>query len=551
MKRRYISCCLLMSVMLFVACNKLDTRLDVQDTDETLATGYTALFGFGYAPYGYLANGFYSLSGNLFAGATDEAENTDPASGAQVFNLGAVSPYANPDNPYSNDYAGIRAANYFLENSMDYKERLMRNRDIISDYGRQYDLDVQDIAWMRAESRVLRAYFYFDLVKRYGGVPLITKVLKYGENTDLPRNSFDEIIDFIVQEVDGAKDSLQTNWKNYDAGRDGRFTKGAALALKSRASLYAASPLNNQSNDVGKWQKAAAAAQEVIALGQYSFHPDYGSLFLEDNATLSSESILAIRLGAENGIEKLNYPIGTPGGASGITPSQNLVDAYEYIGASDPANPYANKDPRFAATVVYNNSTWNGRTMEIFDGGQDDPANLNTSRTGYYLKKFLNPALNLTQGETKLRSWIVFRYAEIILNYAEAMNEAYGPDNDNGYGLTARQAVNQLRARAGVGMPAVVASGQAEMREKIRHERQVELAFEDHRYWDLLRWKTAETVLNQPLRGMRISGTGNALTYQVFEVEKRIFQAPRMYHYPIPAEEINKSKNILTQNEGW
>ncbi|MGC4235508.1 MAG: RagB/SusD family nutrient uptake outer membrane protein [Niabella sp.] len=551
MKKRYIHCCLLLSVMFGVACNKLDTRLDVQHTDETLATGYTALFGFGYAPYGYLTNGFHYLSGNLFAGATDEAENTDPASGAQMFNLGAVSPYANPDNPYSNDYAGIRAANYFLENSMDYRERLMHNRDIISDYGRQYNLDVQDIAWMRAESRVLRAYFYFDLIKRYGGVPLITKVLQYGENTDLPRNSFDEIIDFIVQEVDGAKDSLQTDWKSYDGGRDGRFTKGAALALKSRALLYAASPLNNPSNDVGKWQKAAAAAQEVIVMGQYSFHPDYSSLFLEDNATLSSESIFAIRLGASNNMERLNYPIGTPGGASGIAPSQNLVDAYEYKSTPDPANPYANRDPRFAATVVYNNSAWNGRTMEIFAGGQDDPANLNTSRTGYYLKKFLNPALNLTQGEAKLRSWIVFRYAEIILNYAEAMNEAYGPDNDNGYGLTARQAINQLRARTSVGMPAVVASGQAEMREKIRHERQIELAFEDHRYWDLLRWKTAETVLNQPLKGMRVSRAGSSFSYQVFEVEKRIFQAPRMYRYPIPAEEINKSKNILTQNEGW
>lgn len=541
-------------LILGVSCSKLDTRIDVRDTDETITTGYTSLFGFGYAPYTYLQNGFGALTGNLFAAATDEAESTNPLSGARLFNDGAITPFDNPDNPYQNNYQGIRAANYFLENSDDYITRLARNRDTISDNARQYRLDVQDIAWLRAESRVLRAYFYFDLAKRYGGVPLITKTLKVGENTHLPRNSYEEIITFIEEEINAVKNDLNSNWKSgttADVSRDGRFTKGAALALKARALLYAASPLNNPDNDLSKWRKAAEAAREVIALNQYSFHADYGGLFLEAASVTSNETIFAIRLGASSSLERLNYPIGTPGGASGVTPSQNLVDAYEYLGTPNPANPYANRDPRLAASIVYNNSEWNGRTMEIWGGGTDDPAKLNTSRTGYYLKKFLNPNLNLTQSETKLRNWIVFRYAEVLLSYAEAMNEAYGPDNDNGYGLSARQALNQLRIRAGVGMPAVVAAGQAEMRERIKHERRIELAFEDHRYWDLLRWKNAETVLNQPLLGMRITRNGAMFNYQVFEVEKRTFQSPRMYHYPIPASEINKSNGVLAQNEGW
>ncbi len=550
--KRYIKLCLLSVILFGVSCDHLDTRLDTQATDETIETGYSALFGFGYAPYSFLHSGFYTLSGNLFAAATDEGENTDPSSDAQMFNLGAISPYVNPDNPYSNNYSGIRAANYFLENSEDYVERLKHNRDTISENEKwQYQLDVQDIGWLRAESRVLRAYFYFDLIKRYGGVPLVTKVLQYGENTHLPRNSYDDIIDFIVREVDAVKDDLQVDWKEFDAGRDGRFTQGAALALKSRALLYAASPLNNPGNDLDRWRKAAKAAHDVISLGLYSYHPDYGELFLGDNSTWSSESIFAIRLGGNNDIEKMNYPIGTPGGASGVTPSHNLVQAYEYLGTPDPENPYANRDPRLSATIVYNNSTWNARTIEIWPGGNDDPANLNTSRTGYYLKKFLNPALNLTQNETELHSWIVFRYAEIVLNYAEAMNEAYGPDNDNGYGLSARQAINQLRGRTGVGMPDVIAANQMEMRERIKHERRIELAFEDHRYWDLLRWKDAETVLNQPLKGIRITHTGSTFSYQMVDVENRTFHAPRMYRHPIPIFEINKSEGVLTQNEGW
>lgn len=165
-------------------------------------------------------------------------------------------------------------------------------------------------------------------------------------------------------------------------------------------------------------------------------------------------------------------------------------------------NAYAGLDPRFYATVLRNGDTWNGRTLEIYAGGADDPARQNASPTGYYLRKFLNENLNLTNDDKRLRSWIVFRYAEILLNFAEAMNEAYGPDDAHGYGMSARDAVDAVRARSGVGMPPVdVDPGDAAaMRTAIKHERRIELAFEDHRYWDLRRWDDAGRCSTGPAR---------------------------------------------------
>lgn len=536
------------------ACQKnvLDTKIDTKLTSEELATDYTSLWGFGYAPYTYLKNGFSTIDNNLFAAVTDDAEQTAPTSGTQLFNEGSWNAYNNPDDVYSNNYKGIRAANYFLENSVNYKSLLALNRDTASDRQRQYNLDIKDISWLRSENRVLRAYFYFELAKRYGGVPLVTKTLLPSDNTDLPKNTFDDIINFIVSEIDAVKDSLQIDWSAFDVARSGRITTGAALSLKSRALLYAASPLHNPSSDITKWELAAKAAHDVIALNKYSLDNNYRNLFIGSNTVTRPETIWAIRLGATNDLEKKNYPIGTPGGNSGITPSQNLASAYEYKDTPDPDDPYANKDPRFAFSIVTNNSTWNERPIEIWAGGSDGWNKTNTSKTGYYLKKFLNDNLNLIQNETKLRSWIVFRYAEILLNYGEAMNEAYGTDNDNGWGLSARQAVNAVRSRPDIGMPPVTAASQAEMRDKIKHERRIELVFEGHRYWDLLRWKDAESVLNQPLKGVKVTNAGNGLfNYAEFTVENRVFIAPKMYYYPIPQTEISKSKGVLQQNPGW
>ncbi|GAA3912333.1 RagB/SusD family nutrient uptake outer membrane protein [Chitinophaga oryziterrae] len=533
-------------VALASSCSKdfLDTRIDTSQTDETIASNYATLFSFGNAPYVYMRDGLTALDGNLFAAATDEAEQTAPASLSLFFNQGSWNATTNPDNYYSSYYAGIRAANYFLERSVAYKTILGTSRDTISASEKiNYHNDVQNIAWFRGEAHMLRAWYYFELSKRYGGVPLVTKVLSTSDNTNLPATPYDSIISFIVSEVDTYKDSVQLNWKTSSfSNYDGRFTKGAALAIKARALLYAASPLHNPGGDVTKWQKAAEAVHDVIALGLYSLDANYRTYFLLNNPVTSNETIYAIREPASNLFETSNYPIATSGGKSGVTPSQNLVADYEYTGTPDPANPYANRDPRLGYSVVTNGSTWNGRTINIAAGGTDDMANTNSSRTGYYLKKFVNDGLNLIQGQTVVHTWIVFRYGEILLEYAEAMNEAYGPDNDNGYGLTARAAINMVRSRTGVNMPAVTTT--TDFIAAVKHERRIELAFEDHRYWDLIRWKDAAVALNAPLQGVHSD-------YTVFNVENRVFDANKMYYYPFPQSEISKSGGVLKQNPNW
>lgn len=547
-----IKCILVVAfACLFIGCDPLDTKEDTMLTPENLESDYNKLQSLGYAAYTSITSGFYVIDSNIGAAMSDEAANTKNTSSVKLFNEGTWNQYNNPDNVYSKCYEGIRAANFFLDYSINYKEQLAHNRDTLSDNGLAYRRSVKNIEWMRAEAHVLRAYYYFELIKRYGGVPLVKEVIDPKDNTILPRTDFDVIADYAVSEIDMVADELQADWNVADKARDGRFTKGAAMALKSRILLYAASPLNNPSDNVEKWKAAAQAAYDVINLNQYSLDANYRTMFLEANSVNSKEMIMVYRHGAVDYFEKANYPVGTPGGNSGVTPSQNLVDAYEYKGVPNPDNPYDNRDPRLGYSIVTNNSSWNGRTMEIFAGGKDDPQNANASRTGYYLKKFLIDNLNLIQEEKRIHNWVMFRYGEILLNYAEAMNEAYGPDNDNGYGISARQAINMIRNRTGVEMSSVIANDKDDMRDKIKHERRIELAFEGHRFWDLLRWKDAGIYMNAPLRGITINRSGNSFTYRDFIVEKRIFDESKMYRYPIPYAEVVKSDGILIQNPNW
>ncbi|MGI6520585.1 MAG: RagB/SusD family nutrient uptake outer membrane protein [Fermentimonas sp.] len=536
-----------------VNCTLLDTKLDLLLTQEDIDSNYKTLSGLGHSAYLQLENGFETLDNNIRAAMSDEAAQTYLNSSVQEFCRGSWNAYYNPDNVYEHHYNGIRKINYFLNYSNDFRNQLAHNRDTLTDSGYQYRLDVADIGWLRAESRVLLAYNYFELMKRYGGVPIITKVVfpTDGKVAPTPRSSIDEVVNFSINQIDYALDSLQIDWKSFDQQRDGRFTKGAAMALKARILLYAASPLYNEDNNIEKWKKAAQAAHEVIQLKQYSLSDNYESLFVGEKSVLDKEIIMSLRLGPTNYFERQNYPVGTPGGNSGVTPSHNLVSAYEYKGHPDSNNPYVNRDPRLNFSIVTNNSSWNGRTIEIWPGGKDDYRFPNTSRTGYYLKKFLNENLYLQEDERAVRSWVIFRFGEVLLNYAEAMNEAYGPTNNNGYSYTALEAINMIRNRKGVEMPNVTASNKEEMRKIIKHERRIELAFEGHRYWDLRRWKDAEVVLNQPLMGVRVQKDNLTFIYTEFVVENRRFDSPKMYFYPIPQSEVNKTENIVKQNPGW
>ena len=538
--------------------NFLDTKVDTQLTPEVINTNYASLILMANAPYTFVRNEFTILDNNLFAPVSDEAVQTSAGAVVRYFNNGSWSAFSNPDSYYGIYYAGIRAANYFIEQSGNYRALLALNRDTISASGKtSYTNDTLNMGWYVAEAHILRAYFYFELTKRYGGVPLLTKTLTTSDDTNIPRASYDDIINFIVTEIDTYKGSMQPNWKTSSfTSNDGRLNRGAALALKARALLYAASPLHNATNDVTKWQQAAAALNDVIVFAQgagaYVLDGDYRNYFLKNNTAISNETIWAIRYSADNVLEKSNYPIGTAGGLSGITPTDNLVSDYEYTAAPDPLNPYANRDPRLAMTIVTNNSTWNSRTIDESAGASDDMKKANTSRTGYYLKKFLNDGLNLVQGGTQVHQWPVFRYGEVLLEYAEAMNEAYGPDVNISYAYTARQALNRVRSRTGVAMPAVTVTDVADFRSALKHERRIELAFENHRYWDLLRWKDAGTVLTQPVKGVSVSKDGSGqFVYTPFSVENRVFDASKMYYYPFPLTEVTKSNGVLVQNPGW
>lgn len=562
MKIKHLAPVAFMAVVAFTtSCKKdfLDTNIDIYHTPETVAQNYGTLFDFGYAMYAFMPYGFTELDGNLFAPASDEAYQTiTTATTVRFYNEGVLSPLniGNTGNAYKNLYEGIRRANFFLDYSVDFAKFLTLNRDT-TDNGKmlQLERDSLDVAWLRAEAHIVRAFYYSELLKRYGGVPLITTTMDKSEERNVPRAGYDEVVNYIVNEIDTYKDSLAVNWKNSQfKANDGRFSKMSALALKSRVLLYAASPRDNATNDVEKWKKAAEAAKDLINKPEFNLNlfGDYTNLFREANPIQSTnpEVILAVRRPPSNGFAVNNYPIATPGGKSGVVPSHNLVKSYEYTGTPNPANPYANRDPRLGATVVTNMNNWNGRDIKMGPGESDDMTRQNASKTGYYLRKFLTYNLNLQQGATIQFNWIIYRYAETLLNYAEAMNEAYGPDAvPSGYPMSARAALKRVRDRASTSLPAVTVTSVEEFRERVKHERRVELAFENHRYWDLLRWKDAEVVLNQPLLGVQVSKSGtNTYTYTEVEVDERKFNAPAMYYFPFSRTEIANSNGNLVQN---
>ena len=535
------------------ACSDfLDTSIDRNSTGETITTNYSSIWGFGRAFYTPLGYGFGMIDSNIFATASDEAQQTSAQSNVIYFNKGMLNENVNPlFTYYRNYYEGIRAANFFLDYVGNGKGEalLAQNRNLVTDKV-NYERDLQSLAWFKAEAHVARAYYYAELAKMYGGVPIVESHIDDG--TMIKRASYDEVIDYIVNEIDTYKDSLAIDWKEF-TDREGRFTLGVALAIKSRVLLYAASPLHNPENDLTKWEAAAAAANELITHPDlsYALADGYGNYFIGANPLTSPESIYLVRRSQSNSMEKNNYPIATQGGKSGATPTHNLVAAYEYIGTPDPANPYANRDPRLAASVVTNGSTWNGRVIDQAPGGSDDMANANASKTGYYLKKFLTDNLNLTQGQVAQHNWVAYRYGEILLNYAEAMNEAYGPDAlPAGYTMTARQALQMVRDRASSKLPKVVASDKDSFRDAVKHERRIELAFEDHRYWDLLRWKDAMTVLNNPVLGVAVERNGEGWSYKVQEVATRTFYE-KNYYLPFLRSEIENSNNTLEQNPNY
>ena len=491
----------------------------------------------------------------LLASATDDAEFAIESAEIQQFNNGSWNALNNPDDVWNRYYSGISKCCTLLENTNHVNLDISR---LDPDKQVEYANSLKDIRMWRAEARFLRAYFHFELLKRYGPIPIVTSTLSINGNYEnTPRPTMKEVVDFIAKECDIAADTLElTPWRNVNDAF-GRATKGAALALKSRLLLYAASPLyvdfgdtneTNKPTDVALWKSAADAAKAVIDLNQYELASSYADLFKNDFQ--NKEYIFVRRYAANSDFEKSNFPVSF-GGKGGTNPSQNLVDDYEMLDGTpfdwnDPAKaaqPFENRDARLGATILMNMMPFKGKKVATYPEGADASPNPNATKTGYYLRKFLNEDVNIQTGGSSSGHVVpLFRLAEIYLNYAEALNECDPTNPDIALYL------NKVRNRAS--LPNVSALSQEQMRAVIQHERRVELAFEEHRSWDVRRWKIASSTLGAPLMGVQIERKPlGGYTYMPVKVEQRVFQ-PKMYWYPIPQSEVLKLKQ-WKQNNGW
>lgn len=511
-----------------------------------------------YLTYAYtlLPDGLNRFSREaMLASATDDAEFAIESAEIQQFNNGSWNALNNPDDVWNRYYSGISKCCTLLENTDHVNLDISR---LDPDKQVEYANSLKDIRMWRAEARFLRAYFHFELLKRYGPIPIVTSTLSINGNYEnTPRPTMKEVVDFIAKECDIAADTLElTPWRNVNDAF-GRATKGAALALKSRLLLYAASPLyvdfgdTNEANkptDVALWKLAANAAKAVIDLNQYELASSYGDLFKNDFQ--NKEYIFVRRYAANSDFEKSNFPVSF-GGKGGTNPSQNLVDDYEMLDGTpfdwnDPAKaaqPFENRDARLGATILMNMAPFKGKKVATYPEGGDASPNPNATKTGYYLRKFLNEDVNIQTGGSSSGHVVpLFRLAEIYLNYAEALNECDPTNPDIVLYL------NKVRNRAS--LPNVSALSQEQMRAVIQHERRVELAFEEHRSWDVRRWKIASSTLGTPLMGVQIERKPlGGYTYMPVKVEQRVFQ-PKMYWYPIPQSEVLKLKQ-WKQNNGW
>ena len=497
-------------------------------------------------------------STNFLAGATDEAQ--------YALEIGAVNNYynggwstANPlSDTWDKSYTALAEIHTILEkiDKIDLTEWK---------YNDNYNIWQQQLDNFPYELRFLRAYFYFELFKTYGDVPLVTTTLTNGQANNMQRTPADKVVKFIVDELDEIATYLPISYADEPYAEIGRATRAAAYALKARTLLYAASPLHNPTGDKAKWAAAAEASKYVIdnaktwGLSLSSYSELWG-----DNAFFNKELIFGLGRDMDNAFEMANYPVGVENGKSGSCPTQSLVDQYEFqdngqtFGERYPGstvdlttNPYDGLDPRFALTVVKNGDEWpsNGtqkKVIETFVGGFNAAPKYGATPTGYYLRKFVDGScVTTTDNQVKRHhTWIVMRLAEFYLDFAEAAYYATGSANDATYGMTANEAVNVLRHRSDINMPDFTEDGDAWV---LRYERErlVELAFENHRFWDVRRWMKGEQYFKN-ITVATITDNGNTLTRSV----KARNWDEKYNLFPIPQSEILKNGN-LTQNTGW
>lgn len=540
----------------FIGCDYLDYDESNGRTKGGAFSYMGNVKGLATNVYSYLPSDLGSINGAMMESATDNSVYTWENNAIIKLNDGTWSAKNTIDDAW-NLWAGIRSANIFLDNfDLEVFKRFEYNED--------YERDIKIIEKLPYEVRFLRAFYFFELAKRYGNIPLLTRTYTEDEINSLSPVPFDDVINFVAEECRLIAPELPIEHATLTA-ETGRATRGAALALRSRALLYAASKLHNPEHNLTKWEEAAKAAHDVIALNVYELpNVESDPLYAGDNNVLKSKQLIFERRARDktNSFEAQNEPMGYVGAKGGNTPTQNLVDAYEmsngesfdWNNSTHVANIYYDsdgnptRDPRLYLNVLTNGSEWLGQTVETFEEGKHKIQSGSTP-TGYYLRKYMNPSVSLDPNKpNKLyHHYILFRYAEMLLNYAEAMYEWRGADiKPEGYSLTAREAFNLVRSSAN--MKGVQAEGE-EFKEKLRNERRIELAFEGHRFFDLRRWQIAGGEKVHNIYGVEINKTGESFTYKKILVETRKWDN-RMYLYPFPQDEIYMCPN-LKQNPGW
>ena len=489
----------------------------------------------------------------------DEAINSDDAVHGIKWAASNVSKgiYDPQDMSWDGTYSVIRQANLILSKI-----------DEIPDYNQVEKNKVLGQAYF------FRAFHYFDLIRTFGDVPYVDKPLTLADQEGITRTPRAEVYSKVMADLDKAIEYLPTTWP---ASEYGRITKGAALAMKARAALY-----------YGNWQDAANYAKDVIDLGIYELYDKdntgkYKELFWE-KADGCDEFILVRQF---NQTDDTWYLIGWEAfptmGWGGINPTQSLVDAFEDIEGApiaksalyDETNPFANRDPRLEVNVLHDGETMYGKTIKVAPLKSCYPTGISqhgdATATGYYQQKWLDPDVDPSDYGTPGEGWnmgkdaVVIRYAEILLTYAEAMNELSALD------ANAFDAVNQVRRR--VGMPDLqntdpskptYCATQDDLRQRIRNEWRVEFALEGgKRQWDIRRWGIAMEVMNKPRLGLKYSlvesadaeKEDNGIICILYQGDKQAVGAETAYKehnyvYPIPQSEIDLNKN-LKQNDGY
>ncbi len=501
----------------------------------------------------------------------------------QQYNGGAVTNTSNHATDFATwgaAYNKIRRCNLFIqkvnENAANFSPAYIKKR-----------ID---------EVRFIRAFFYSELWMHLGGLPIITDVLDRGTMTDEQlynsRKTFEETFKFITSELESIVNNknLPAKYKKTDANA-GRSTLGAALALKGWLELYAASPTFNTANspagadpnklisfgnnDPTRWKKAAETNKKFMDDfgGTYALFPTLPTLWFESNEYNSEviwdRQVVAYVMGSN--YEQYGGPVWINGVYytwGNYDPTQELVDQFAMANGKlisdptsgyDPQKPYVNREKRFYDFIVYDGAPykqdWMATTDTIFtridkvkpsknqiDFGTDDVGN-----TGYYFKKKINPLLP-RGGASSGQNYVFYRYAEVLLNYAEAQNEFSGPD------ASVYQAVNAIRQRSSI--PALATGlSKEEMRAAIRRERRIELCFEQKRFYDIIRWGIAEDVMNKDLHGMKITNSSPAdnrgkWVYEVVGLNHPHVFTKKMYMNPIPQSVIDQNAKIK-QNPGY